>query len=88
MENLINELNRMGKGWFILKLAEEKGVDIKTSTYYGTEEAMKTRINTYERTRNLHKEMLKHLLDNWNARISAGKPVVDNSELHRIAKLI
>lgn len=85
MIDLDVELKRMGKGWFILQLALEYGVKTPSSTDYGTKLAMNTRTNTFERTKNVHHDMLGHLLNNWDKRISGGNPVVSNIELYDIA---
>ena len=82
------ELKKIGKGWFVLKLAEEKGIDVKTNTYYGTKNSMETREKVYEKTRKYHKEMLDFILKNWNNRITAGSPKVSNSDLLKFAKLL
>lgn len=80
-----NDVLKMGKGWFILKLAEEHGVNTKYQAYYGKESAMQARLTRYEKTKNYHKEILAHLVENWSVRISAGEPAVPNSILHKYA---
>jgi hypothetical protein len=88
MEKFEELLRKMGKGWFILKLAEDNGINVGTKTYYGKETAMKARLQRYEATKNIHKEMLDYLLINWNSRISAGEPVISNKDLFELAKKI
>lgn len=88
MEKFEELLRKMGKGWFILKLAEDNGINVGTKTYYGKETAMKARLQRYESTKNIHKEMLDYLLINWNSRISAGEPVISNKDLFELAKKI
>ena len=60
MEKFEELLRKMGKGWFILKLAEDNGINVGTKTYYGKETAMKARLQRYEATKNIHKEMLDY----------------------------
>ena len=79
-------LNKMGKGWFILKLAEDNGINVGTKTYYGKENAMKARLQRYKSTKSIHREILEYLLNNWNNGFTAGDPVISNSELHELAK--
>ena len=80
-KELQTKLNKMGKGWFILKISEDKGVNTLNPSEYGKETAMKARLQRYEATKKYHKEMLEYLLNNWSNRISAGMPVLSNSTL-------
>ena len=80
-------LGRMGNGWFILKLAEDNGIDIgKTKTYYGKPSSMKTRINTYDESKADHIAILDYLIHNWNNSYIAGEPVVSNFDLYKLAR--
>lgn len=85
---LETKLRRMGKGWFILRLAKERGYPVPTNIDYGTENAMKTRENTFENTRCCHEDMLGYLISNWCKKIIAGDPVLNNKDLFDIAKAI
>ena len=80
------ELKRMGKGWFVLKLAEKYGLKISTTTNYGTEGSMNTRLNTYEKTVHCHRDMLGYLLNNWGKKISGGSPAVSSIDLYNLGK--
>lgn len=84
-ENKIKELKRMGKGWFILKCAEEKGLIDSSLTYYGTNKAMKIRLNQYKKSSSYHDQLLSFIFYSWSKRISAGLPVLDNTYLYELA---
>ena len=75
------ELRRMGKGWFVLRVAEECGISIPTSTTYGSTLAMRTRNSRFEYTIDYHKDMIDYLKKNWSTRITGGNPVVSNDVL-------
>lgn len=81
-------LKRMGKGWFILKFAEDNGINTGTSTTYGNSQAMYTRTNNYNNTIAYHKQMIRYLSNNWNTRISGGDPILDSNDLRNILELI
>ena len=94
MKKSINEkeLNRMGIGWFIIKLAEENSIKINTSSTYGKQSSMETREKVYERTRNDHRKYIKYILNNWSSRITAGDPQLSNDAvrdlLDKVAKTL
>lgn len=85
MKNYEELLRRMGKGWFVLKLAETRGVSIDTKTNYGKGSSMDTRLSCFESCKAHHRSMLDYLLSNWSSKITAGSPVVSNKDLHDIA---
>ncbi len=87
-KELLDALNKMGKGWFVLKVAEDAGLKIQSSTYYGKKTAMNARLTRYEKTIQYHKDMIKELEANWSKRITGGNPTVSNSELLKLAKEI
>ena len=84
-KELQNDLYKMGKGWFVLKIAEEHGITTKTPSDYGKASAMHARLQRYEKTKEYHKDILTYLVDNWSVRLSAGNPVIPNSVLHEYA---
>lgn len=77
--------NKMGKGWFILSLAQEKGIKIRTNLLYGTRKAVNTRIGYYRSTKGKHLDILIEIVNNWNSRITAGDPKLSNKEIYDIA---
>ena len=81
----MRQFNRMGKGWFILCLAKENGIDIGTSIDNYKPKALKTRYSTFKVTKPLHNEMLDYVINNCNSKIRAGSPVLDSKQILKIA---
>lgn len=77
------ELKTMGKGWFILKLAEDHGIKTGSNWNYGGN--LKGRLSYYNKTLSKHPQMILYIVDNWNNRIKSGSPILKNSELYDIA---
>lgn len=76
-------LKSMGRGWFILKLAEDNGVYTGSSSNYGA--GIKTRLSIYNKTLNEHKFILLELINGWDNRVVGGNPKLTNQELYDIA---
>ncbi|MBR6934841.1 MAG: hypothetical protein IKH41_05075 [Clostridia bacterium] len=88
-DQLKTELRRMGIGWFILRYASERGVQIGTSLYYGSSNSQKTREAAYERTRSFHQKMIDELLTTGlNNKVAAGDPVLNVNAILKIANQI
>ena len=79
------ELKGMGRGWFILRLAQDMGISINISTTYGTKNSMSKRNDVYNKTKSDHMKMLDEIISNWDNRITGGQPKLSNRELYDIA---
>lgn len=77
------ELKTMGRGWFILKLAEDHGIKTGSNWNYGAN--LKGRLSYYNKTLSKHPQMILYIVDNWDNRIKGGSPILKNSELYDIA---
>ena len=80
-----DSLHHMGKGWFILKYAEDNGVNVGTDLNAYAPNSLHTMINMYRRTAIIHPFMIDYLKSKPIERgVYAGTPRVDSAEIERI----
>ena len=80
-------LKSMGRGWFILKYAEDYAPAIKSnvSTNYGKPSSMKTRLSTYKSCTQYHNDIIDYLDRNRRkGKMSAGNPTLKCQDILKI----
>lgn len=79
----MKEINRMGAGWFIVKLAIEQG--ILNNTNMPISPSNPTKEYTYKKTKNQHFQFIDYLVNNWNNRIALLGSNFTNKDLKELA---
>lgn len=81
----MREINSMGRGWFIVKLAIEKGILPAQQIDFGKLSSKNRREKVYDKTINQHKVFINDIVKNWDDRISLKGSKFSNQKLKDLA---
>lgn len=81
----MREINSMGKGWFIVKLAIDKGILPNQQIDFGMKSSKNRREKVYKETANQHAIFIDDIVKNWDERIALEGSKFSNQDLKNLA---